>query len=368
VRFFKRVPRINWTVFSLRLKQNLARVGTATQGAVLFVRNLPSFYSKDFFKTLPTKARSKVEQWRKIPPREFFELMTIAVSDKQKQKRFILVVVFVSAYVMADTVSLLVDGFVPSPPSVPQALPRPTAGSGRTLQEYAMVTQRNIFSSRGIIPEEDFIAGSARLTRAPIRLIGTMVFADVKHSIATLEDQAQHRTLPVQVGDMVLAKLEVTRIEETRVYFMNHENQYSEYAELPVKQVRELPGNMPSSAQYDVGKMSGISKTDDTHYDVERGTIEKSLANLGEVLQQAKAIPSFENGAMTGYRIVQVSPGSIYEQLGVRPGDVVTSVNNTPVTDPGKAMAMLNDLKSARQVQITVKRNGVPTTMNYTLR
>ncbi|MBI3542315.1 MAG: PDZ domain-containing protein, partial [Deltaproteobacteria bacterium] len=89
------------------------------------------------------------------------------------------------------------------------------------------------------------------------------------------------------------------------------------------------------------------------------------MANLNEVLQQARAIPNFENGMPDGYKILQIVPGSIFEKLGIKNGDVITGLNGETVNDPGKALALLNDLPNANHVEITVKRGGQKKTMQY---
>jgi general secretion pathway protein C len=68
----------------------------------------------------------------------------------------------------------------------------------------------------------------------------------------------------------------------------------------------------------------------------------------------------FSGGKLTGYRIF---PGgrtnlAAFTQLGLRPGDLVTAVNGTPLDDPNRANDIFQTIGSAGSANVTVQRNG----------
>jgi general secretion pathway protein C len=58
-------------------------------------------------------------------------------------------------------------------------------------------------------------------------------------------------------------------------------------------------------------------------------------------------------------------PGSLFSQMGLRNGDVVTSVGDQQLNDPTQAIALLNSLRDANSLTITVMRHGRPVELNY---
>lgn len=91
--------------------------------------------------------------------------------------------------------------------------------------------------------------------------------------------------------------------------------------------------------------------------------------DLGELRQQiaqnpqrlmdiVRAMPVMEQGKLAGYRIYPAGNPSMFTQLGLHPGDVVTAVNGIPLTDPAQSMRILAALKTSEQISITLLRNG----------
>lgn len=282
-------------------------------------------------------------------------------------RKIVLAGIALLAFVFADTVALLIEGFVPDPPAVPAPIKYVEARRATPQERYKDVIARNIFNSSGTIPDDGFSSGLAVKTRLPFTLIGTVILEDPSKSIATIDDKSLNRTFPVQVGDRILDKAQIEKIEDFKVIFTNLGSGALEYVDMPQKNVPEVLEFQPSRMSA-VKKGQGISQTGENQFEVERSTIDKSVANLGEVLQQARAIPHFENGQMTGYKILQIVPGSIYEQLGLKNGDVLGGINGQPVSDPGRAMQMLNNLKNESSISLSVRRNGSQMNLNYNLR
>lgn len=275
----------------------------------------------------------------------------------------------VAVYLLADTVSLMLPPLVPDAPVVPAPPPRFLA-KPRTLADYAPITGRNIFSSKGLLPEEGGDS-LARKTRLPLRLVGTVVMTvKPQQSIAAIEHTAQSRIFPVQVGDWIEELAQITRIEETRVYFVNNERQETEFVELPEKQPRGLEEpTFASSRLSGVAKSGGgVTQVDETHFEVQKNVVDQGMSNLTSLLQEARAVPNFENGMPSGYKILQIQSGGLFDKLGIKNGDVITSFNGNPINDPGAAMRALGEIKTADRAQVTVKRGGRSMSLDYVLK
>jgi general secretion pathway protein C len=76
---------------------------------------------------------------------------------------------------------------------------------------------------------------------------------------------------------------------------------------------------------------------------------------FGEVLRPQ---PVFANGTQRGYRVYPGRDRKQFAQLGLQPGDLVTSINGTPLDDPARGQEVLNTMATSDRVNVTVERNG----------
>jgi len=188
-------------------------------------------------------------------------------------------------------------------------------------------------------------------------------------SVATIEDKGDSQVYPMRVDDELPEKIKVLEISAYKVIFRNLTSGRKEYIDMPEE------GN---GTQISVGSLSsrrptkgeGIEMTSPNTYNIARAELDKSLANINDVLTQARAIPHFENGQPAGYKLIQIVPGSVYDKIGLKNGDVLAGVNGEAITDPARAFELLNQLKSptTTQLELSVKRDGQTRTMSYNFR
>lgn len=77
--------------------------------------------------------------------------------------------------------------------------------------------------------------------------------------------------------------------------------------------------------------------------------------------------PVMEGGVVKGYR---VSPGKerrLFHGSGLRPGDVVTSVNGVALSDTAQLATLYAQFKSADRFELVVERGGRPTSLTIDL-
>ena len=89
------------------------------------------------------------------------------------------------------------------------------------------------------------------------------------------------------------------------------------------------------------------------------GQLRQEIVNNPQRLMDVvRAMPMMDHGKLTGYRIYPAGNPTTFNQLGLKPGDVVTAVNGIPLTDPAQSMKVLSSLKTTEQVSVTLTRNG----------
>lgn len=83
--------------------------------------------------------------------------------------------------------------------------------------------------------------------------------------------------------------------------------------------------------------------------------------NPAAITEILRPQPVFANGQQRGYRVYPGRNRQQFTKLGLMPGDLVTSVNGTPLDDPGRGMEILQSMNSATDITVTVERNGQST-------
>jgi len=77
--------------------------------------------------------------------------------------------------------------------------------------------------------------------------------------------------------------------------------------------------------------------------------------------------PNPSGNGQLGYRIYPGRDRSVFTAAGLRPGDVVSSINGVQLDDPSKSLQLLSDLSQANQLTLTVQRGGESQTVNVNL-
>ena len=76
--------------------------------------------------------------------------------------------------------------------------------------------------------------------------------------------------------------------------------------------------------------------------------------------QVMRTVPSYDNaaGKLRGFRAYPGRNRQIFSKLGLKPGDLVTAINGTPLDDPQHSQEVFNTIQSSDHVTVTVERGG----------
>jgi general secretion pathway protein C len=111
-----------------------------------------------------------------------------------------------------------------------------------------------------------------------------------------------------------------------------------------------------------------LKKLGPGQYEVSRAEVQQSIENPTQFFTQMRAMPHFVDGKTDGFAISQVAPGSVFDQLGLQNGDLLTSINGQPVTNPLQALGLMQAMKTAPSIDLVVNRGGSSTSVHLTLR
>ena len=97
----------------------------------------------------------------------------------------------------------------------------------------------------------------------------------------------------------------------------------------------------------------------------EQADIEAAWAETQTLMCQIELSQHMENDTPAGVTVQQVTAGSVFEGIGLMPGDVILGVDGMEITIADDAMEIYNCLRTRHAVQLTVKRNNETLTLEY---
>lgn len=195
-------------------------------------------------------------------------------------------------------------------------------------------------------------------TSLNLTLKGILADQGTNNRVALIASSGQKEKV-YRVGDKVEGA-DIIRIEARRVIIRRN----------GVTEALDLQVNRPG-AQSAVGRTTGparILSLGENDRVIPVNTFKQQLSNLPTLLQQAQAIPQMNNGEQTGFRIVSINPGSIFEQIGIRQDDVINAVNDMPVRNVADAMNVYRTLATTNSFRVGLVRNGRDVVLNLSVR
>jgi len=76
--------------------------------------------------------------------------------------------------------------------------------------------------------------------------------------------------------------------------------------------------------------------------------------------QVMRTVPSYDSvaGRLRGFRAYPGRNRQIFNKLGLKPGDLVTAINGTPLDDPQRSQDVFNTIQTSDHVTVTLERGG----------
>lgn len=276
------------------------------------------------------------------------------------------------AFTLADlTIIYFRDRMIPDQaPPKKMAIPKPRAFIDRS--QFSVITNRNLFSASGLIPDPVNLS-KARPgkkdndpvpSKLPINVIGTLVHSNPAKSLAALEIKSKNLSGSYSTGADLEGLATIEKIERNMVFIRNSASGILEYIELSKGGSKVAFG----ASKPEISKPGKeVQSIGNNTFAIKRSDLLKYTNDLSSVLMQARAVPNRDpnTGEINGFRVLDMQPGSIYEQLGLQRMDVIKGVNGEPVDSVQKAMEMYNTLKNGTQVKMQIERSGKTETFTY---
>jgi general secretion pathway protein C len=269
----------------------------------------------------------------------------------------------------ADTANeVIAAAFLPSTPEEVAPRTPPPPPRARSWAEREIILTRNLFHSSTEAPALTAAQLEEELekSRLPVTLLGTFASSDPALSRATLMDKEKNETLVVGIGDQIKNTAEVQRIERRRVVLIeNGAPRELTIGEDELGSPTIQRANNPRMAARRAAARGGFRRAD-TGVAIPRETINRSLQDPSELLTQARVLPKFENGQMVGLQVNGIKPGSLFQEVGLQEGDVITEFNGIAINSPDESARIFSELADAEHMEFKVRDvNGAERPLSF---
>lgn len=204
-------------------------------------------------------------------------------------------------------------------------------------------------------------------SRLPLMLLATMESDDPEYSMATILHTDSNVLAPYAVNDTVRAGVTVSQVARGRVVLRN--GPQLEYLDIgvtpppqsataPVPAAVPLPEGEDNSREIEGAAESISCDGEFNSCTVDRAFVEKLLSNPAQLAKQARIVPAVRDGETKGYKFYGIRPGSLPKLLGIKNGDLLTSVNGHQLESLDQAMDLYNKLRRASHLSVTIERKG----------
>lgn len=251
-------------------------------------------------------------------------------------------------------------------------------GMSRSAALYEPIVRRDIFN---LAPAPESSTAAATTEDLSITLLGTSHLSGGIKPFAIIEDAAGGQTL-YRLGETIPNAGRLLAIDHERIVVLHNGHRVA--VAIPrdelgdsvnsqndggrMRRLRQLRRSfMHSPMLRRPGAAKGIRKLAPNHYAITRSTVNDNVHHMAQLFTEMRATPNFNGGKSNGFRLSEIQSGSVFEQIGLRDGDVLTSVSGHPVSDPAKALQLLSTLDSQSSVTLSVIRNGTPMRLSYTI-
>jgi type II secretion system protein C len=243
----------------------------------------------------------------------------------------------------------------------------------RSRAAYNTIGQRDIFN---LAPPP--AAAPVVDESISVKLVGTSELSTGK-PYAIIQDSAGKQTL-YRVGEMIPGAGQLVDATRDRAVILHNGRRVaigiprdqtippSRFLPAPGMMQRLRDGRPIRMDPLRPGVKDGVRRLGANRFLLDRSTVNSNIRNMAPLFNEIRATPNVENGAANGFRLSEIQPNSIFQQIGLRDGDLLSAVNGQPIGDPVKAMAMLQSLQSQSSITLNIVRNGAPTQLYYSIR
>lgn len=232
-----------------------------------------------------------------------------------------------------------------------------TGGRSAVLEKkHAVIIEKNLFGvrTREVASRQDVLTETQgkplEKTRLQLALWGTVTTESDKGSWAVIENKKTREQSLFQVGDQVEDGAVIKQIDRSQVILrVNGQNQVLEV------DLTQAPASPAPSFR-------AQPEPDTEEIETAHPNLETPETGLPVLMKQVRVRPFFSDGKPDGLLLYGIRNDSVFQQTGLRNGDIVKSVNGGDTLSAQDAVTIFQTvgaaLESRSDIRFTVLRRG----------
>ena len=237
--------------------------------------------------------------------------------------------------------------------SQPESSPPPPSSFAR----YRAIARRNLFRTRLSVGTSTgaLDINSLEQTNLNLKLYGTVTGND-SEAYAVIEDRTERRQDLYRVGDEIQGATVKMILRGKVVLSLKGDDEVLEMAET----IEPSPG--PAAAPQPA-QPSGTTQRQQLV--IQRSALASVIENPSSLATHGQLRPTLLKGRPAGYKLIGVHANSVYRKLGLENGDILKSINGTPLKPGDGAAELYRQLRDAGSLTLEVRRRGKMKTLDY---
>lgn len=189
-------------------------------------------------------------------------------------------------------------------------------------------------------------------TRLNLILSGIVASSNPSLSLAVIANRGKQNTYGIdEIIDGTRAS--VKAISADRIIISNNGNDET----LMLEGVEYTKISAEKNATGSSGTVLGNNRQNSNQDELDN--IRKEMAkNPQSVLKYIRLSQVSNNGKITGYRVNPGKDRKLFDSVGLKPGDIATSLNGIDLTDPSAMSALWKNMSEMTELNLTVQRDG----------
>ena len=267
-------------------------------------------------------------------------------------------------FLVANTANAIIAALLSQSPALAVESGPRGGPQNRTWNDRQQITQRNLFHSARLSAPASTPAAPTdeelKETELPLKLWGTIAADDPALSWASVEETGKKDGISaVRVGDNIQSAT-VVGIERRRVVLLENGIRRALSLDDDSEGTSVASGKRPKPATRKTTSRSSRRKSARSRKsDIEK--VGSPVGNPSSLYSQARIVPDIdpETNVVTGLKISAIQAGSVFEEVGIQNGEVITEIDGVPVSEMGDSTKIMAALTDPDQVPIvTVDKDG----------
>lgn len=255
---------------------------------------------------------------------------------------------------------------------------KPSSKSLKKEKKTLTKKDENKFSKNDVIVTSQVFAGSGTLTLLDIDrgaskavqgspdkdmiLVGTYSSSKEEDSYAIFTNKNTTKQDFYSIGEELFASWLIEKIANTSVVVMRDNETFT--FELPISgDMAKATGNGGTSSTGDLAVNVGKGK-----WIINKRKLDRSLENMADVLTHARLVPYSKGGKIEGFTVTEIKRKGVFDMIGLKNKDILTSINNYKLDSPEKGIDVLTNLQGEKNLEVEIIRNGKIQKFNYEIR